>query len=194
MKDRRLVATLVALATLACAGSARAQDRYIRPYEFNLHAGAFFPDQDRGDDTEVLLGGRFLANMLSGWSFGGSFDWVPRDAIPTGGEDINVNTYLYSAGVEYNFATQSTTRLFLAGGIGAATTKLSDAPAGVDDSDTNLLVPLGIGVKWHDRASDPAWGIRVELRDNLIWVEDGGNTDATNNFEISGGVSFLIGG
>lgn len=57
-----------------------------------------------------------------------------------------------------------------------------------------MLIPLAIGVKWFDRPADPAWGLRVELRDNLIWVEGGaGDTDATNNFEISGGVSFLFG-
>ena len=192
MKEWRFAVALAALATLAGAGSLRAQGRYIRPYELNLHAGAFFPDQDRGDDTEAMFGARILVNMLSGWSFGGSFDWVPRDQIPTGGEDVDVNTYLYSGGVEYNFASQSTTRLFLAGGIGAATTKYSDTDA-VDDQ-TDLLVPVGVGVKWFNRPSDPSWGIRVELRDNLIWADQGGGeTDATNNFEISGGMSFLLG-
>lgn len=191
MRDWRMAVALAVLVSLVGVDTAQAQGRYIRPYELNLHAGAFFPDQGRGDDTEAMFGGRILVNLLSGWSFGGSFDWIPRDEIATTGEDIDVHTYLYSGGVEYNFHTQSTTRLFLGLGIGAATTKYSDAP-GIDDQ-TDLLVPIAVGIKWFDRPADPAWGIRVELRDNLIWLDRGGDTDATNNFEISGGVSFLFG-
>ena len=191
MRDWRFAVALAALMTLAVADAARAQGRYVRPYELNLHAGAFFPDQSGRDDTEVMFGGRVLVNLLSGLSFGGSFDWVPRDEIATGGEDIEVNTFLYSGGVEYHFASQSTTRLFIGGGIGAATTKYSDTDA-IDD-ETDLLIPLAVGVKWFDRPTDPSWGLRVELRDNLIWVDQGRGSDATNNFEISGGVSFLFG-
>jgi hypothetical protein len=192
MRDWRFAVALAALATLASAGAAWAQGRYIRPYELNVHAGAFFPDQYRNDDTEPMFGGRILVHLLSGWSFGGSFDWVPRNEIETGGEDVN--TYLYSGGIEYNFSSQSTTRFFVGGGLGAATTKLSDVPEGFDDSETDLMVPLALGIKWFDRLADPSWGIRAELRDNIIWLEDGGGeTDATNNFEISGGVSLLFG-
>lgn len=191
MRDWRIAVALAVLVSLVGVDAAQAQGRYIRPYELNLHAGAFFPDQGRGDDTEAMFGGRILVNLLSGWSFGGSFDWIPRDERTTGGQDIDVNTYLYSGGVEYNFHSQSTTRLFLGLGIGAATTKFSDAP-GIDD-ETDLLVPIAVGIKWFDRPADPGWGIRVELRDNLIWLDRGGDTDATNNFEISGGVSFLFG-
>jgi hypothetical protein len=123
MREWRLTLAMAVVVTLASAGVARAQGRYIRPYEFNVHAGAFFPDQFRQDDTEAMFGGRILVNLLSGWSFGGSFDWVPRDQIPFGDRDIDINTYLYSGGVEYNFSSQSTTRLFVGAGLGAATTK-----------------------------------------------------------------------
>jgi hypothetical protein len=192
MKQWRWTLAAVVL-TLAGAGVAQAQGRYIRPYEFNIHAGAFFPDQTRNDDTEPMFGVRMLVNLLSGWSFGGSFDWVPQNEIEIGPEDIDVNTYLYSGGVEYNFSSQSTTRLFAGAGIGAATTKFSDAPENVEDR-TDLMVPLAVGIKWFDRPANPSWGIRAELRDNIIWFENsGGETDATNNFEISGGVSLLLG-
>ena len=185
---------LVVAVTLASVASAEAQGRYIRPWELNLHAGAFFPDQFETDDTEVMLGARILVNLLSGWSFGGSFDWVPRSEIRFGGEDIDVNTYLYSGGVEYNFSSESTTRIFAGAGLGAATTKLSDVPENADDSETDLLLPLALGIKWFDRPADPGWGIRAEIRDNIIWFETAdGDTDPTNNFEISGGVSFLFG-
>jgi hypothetical protein len=194
MREWRLTLAMAVVVTLASADAASAQGRYIRPYELNIHAGAFFPDQGRNDDTEVMFGGRILVNLLSGWSFGGSFDWIPRDEIETGGEDVNVNTYLYSGGIEYTFSSQSTTRLFVGGGLGAATTKLSDVPEAFEDSDTDLMVPLAVGIKWFDRPADPSWGIRAELRDNIIWVEDvRGDTDPTNNFEISGGVSLLFG-
>ena len=191
MRNRRWVVALAVVSTLAVAQTARAQGRYIRPWELNLHAGAFFPDQLESDDTELMLGGRILVNLLSGWSFGGSFDWIPRSEIRFGNRDIDVNTYLYSGGIEYNFSSQTTTRLFAGGGLGAATTKLSDAPENADDSRTDFLVPLAVGIKWFDRPADPSWGIRAELRDNIIWWGPG--DDATNNFEISGGVSFLFG-
>ena len=193
MRQWRWALAAAVVLTLAGAGVAQAQGRYIRPYEFNIHAGAFFPDQFRNDDTEPMFGVRMLVNLLSGWSFGGSFDWVPRNEIEFGPEDIDINTYLYSGGVEYNFSSQSTTRLFAGAGIGAATTKFSDAPENVEDR-TDLMVPLAFGIKWFNRPANPSWGIRAELRDNIIWFEDGGGeTDATNNFEISGGVSFLLG-
>jgi hypothetical protein len=193
MREWRLALAAAAVLTLAGAGVAQAQGRYIRPYEFNIHAGAFFPDQTRNDDTEPMFGVRMLVNLLSGWSFGGSFDWVPRNEIDIGPEDVDINTYLYSGGVEYNFSSQSTTRLFAGAGLGASTTKFSDAPENLDD-ETDLMVPLAVGVKWFNRPANPSWGIRAELRDNIIWFEDGGGeTDATNNFEISGGVSLLLG-
>ncbi len=193
MREWRLTLATAVVLTLAGAGAAQAQGRYIRPYEFNIHAGAFFPDQTRNDDTEPMFGVRMLVNLLSGWSFGGSFDWVPQNEIEIGPEDIDVNTYLYSGGVEYNFSSQSTPRLFVGAGLGAATTKFSDAPENVEDR-TDLMVPLAVGIKWFDRPANPSWGIRAELRDNIIWFEDGGGeTDATNNFEISGGVSLLLG-
>jgi len=189
MRDWRFALALALGMVLAGAGAAQAQGRYIRPYEFNVHAGAFFPDQFQNDDTAPMFGGRILVNLLSGWSFGGSFDWVPRNI----GQNIDINTYLYSGGVEYNFSSQSTTRLFVGAGLGAATTKFSDAPENVEDR-TELMVPLAVGIKWFDRPSNPSWGIRADLRDNIIWFEDsGGETDPTNNFEISGGVSFLLG-
>ena len=193
MRTRGLAAAIALPAVLAVADAAHAQGRYIRPWELNIHAGAFLPDQYQSDDTAFLFGGRILVNLLSGWSFGGSFDWVPREQIDIGGDDdIDINTYLYSAGAEYTFASQSSTRVFAGGGLGAATTKFSDAP-GLDD-ETDFMVPLALGIKIFNRPADPTWGIRAEVRDNIIWFErGGGETDATNNFEISGGVSFLFG-
>lgn len=191
MRQWRLTLAATVVLTVAGAGVAQAQGRYIRPYEFNIHAGAFFPDQFEGDDTELMLGARILVNLLSGWSFGGSFDWVPRTL---GDGDLDLNTYLYSGGVEYNFSSQSTTRLFAGAGLGAATTKFSDASDNLED-ETDLMVPLAVGVKWFDRPANPSWGIRAELRDNIIWWERGGgdDNDPTNNFEISGGVSLFLG-
>ncbi|HET6360924.1 MAG TPA: outer membrane beta-barrel protein [Gemmatimonadota bacterium] len=186
MKDRRWIVVLAVIATLAGAQTAQAQGRYIRPWELNVHAGAFLPDQLESDDTELMLGARILVNLLSGWSFGGSFDWIPRSL----GDDQDFNTYLYSGGVEYNFSSQTSTRLFAGAGLGAATNKFSDVSDNLDD-ETDFMVPLAVGIKWFDRPADPSWGIRAELRDNIIWW--GRDDDPTNNFEISGGVSFLFG-
>lgn len=168
------------------------------PYELNVHAGAYFPDEDFSDDTEGMFGGRIFLHKPSGWGFGGNFDYIPRQGqIGTDDDDVvDVTTYLYSGELNYTFPTASQLAFFVGGGVGAATTKIDlDIE---DDSSTDLLVPLGGGVKWNNRPSNPSWAIRGDLRDNIIFAEefdvDEGDEDkkATHNMEISGGVSFYF--
>jgi hypothetical protein len=80
-------------------------------YELNLHAGALILDDDfaaslgEADDTDVLLGARFLYNTAPGWGFGANFDWIPAASIDLRetDEDLDVNLFLYSAEVDYTF-------------------------------------------------------------------------------------------
>lgn len=181
---------------LALGFSGAVEARAQTPYELNLHAGAFFPDD--ADDTEGMFGGRIFLHKPSGWGFGGNFDYVPRSEvdIPGTDEDVDITTYLYSGELNYTFPTSSQLAFFAGAGIGGATTKVDFADD--DDSSTDLLVPLGAGVKWNNRPTNPSWAIRGDVRDNIIWAEsfdvDEGDEDkeATNNFEISGGVSFYF--
>ncbi len=134
-----LVAAVGLLLTLLAAGPVRAQNWY----ELNLHGGAL--SLDDADDTDGLLGARMLLQYNNGLAWGGNFDWVPSNA-DFGGNDTDVNKYLYSFGLEYMFPTTSPLKFFVGTGVGAATTKISDAPQGRDDSETDLLVPLAGGV------------------------------------------------
>lgn len=178
--------------TLFLVGPASAQRRYnpFPPYEFNLHAGGLFPDEG---DSDGLLGMRFMLHKASGWGFGGNFDWVPVG--DTGFEDVvDVNRFLYSFELDYTFRSDNPLRFFAGGGAGAASTRIDNAPADIDDLQTDFLLPLAIGLKWFNRMDNPTWAIRMDVRDNIIWLERAnGDTDPENNWEISAGFSILFG-
>ena len=83
-------------------------------------------------------------------------------------------------------------------GAGAATLSLDDAPVGVTESSTGLLIPVGAGFKVYNRSVGPTWALRFDVRDNVILLEtlnlDGGtDTEPRNNIEASAGFSFLFG-
>lgn len=187
-----IVAFAVALVAGAWGTEARAQ---ATPYELNLHVGGF--SQENADDTDVLVGARFMLQYPSGWGWGGNFDWVSLDEFPAVAEhDADANLYLYSFEVDYTFAPGAQVRPFAGGGIGAATTKITDlGPSGDEDvTETDVLVPLAGGVKWFNSPSNPSWAIRGEVRDNIIFHGNDGEAgdDTSNNWEFSGGVSFFF--
>lgn len=177
------------------------------PYELNAHVGAFRYDLGLGldndsaaenTDTDVMLGARFGLTYPSGWGFGGNFDWVIADqvALPAGfeDEDINLNIYLYSGEISYTFPATSQARFFVNAGAGAQTISVSDVP-GFDDieNETNLMIPVGGGLKWMNSATAPRWAIRGDVRDNIVFGDDvEGNTETDQNFEFSGGVSLIF--
>lgn len=176
-------------------------------YELNLHGGALILDDDfaaslgEADDTDGLLGARFLYNTAPGWGFGANFDWVPAASIDLRGsdEDLDINVFLYSAEVDYTFPSPNRLHFFVGGGVGAATVSLGDAPAGIDDSETDFLVPLAAGVKWFSRTTRQSWAFRAEIRDNIIWQEtfdveeQDEDPEATHNLELSAGISLFFG-
>lgn len=199
MKTRRwlAIALLAGTPILLAPISLRAQ---ATPYELNLHVGAFVHDLEDGDDTDAMLGVRFLLQYPSGWGWGGNFDWVAADQID-GEEDIDVNLFLYSFEIDYTIQTNSRARPFVGAGLGAATGRVSDIPRneGRDDeeSETNLLIPLAFGLKYFDDPTRPTWAIRGEIRDNIIFVDEDsvvfpGRDETRHNLEFSGGVSFFF--
>lgn len=185
---------VIVCSTLFLVGPALAQRPYnpFPPYELNIHAGGLFPDEG---DSHGLLGTRFMLHKSSGWGFGGNFDWVPiSDDETRFDEDVDVNTFLYSFEVDYTFRSDNPLRFFAGGGLGAASTRIDDAPDEVDDLQTDFLLPLAIGLKWFNRMDNPSWAIRLDVRDNIIWFERlNGDTDPENNWEISAGFSILFG-
>lgn len=211
----KTVASLIlgAMVALGAVDTALAQDAW----ELNLHGGAFQRDlgidsstldlegSDDDTDTDVIVGARLFRNTESGFGIGANFDYVFVDQIPTPGqehEDINVALLLYSGEVDYTFPSESRARFFVGAGIGGATARVDDIP-GSDESlsDTDLLVPVTAGLKFLNDPVDPSWGVRVEARDDIIWnevvidpVEGGTDTEASNNWELTAGLSFFFGG
>ncbi|MDX1660216.1 MAG: porin family protein [Gemmatimonadota bacterium] len=207
---------LAALLSFAGADALNAQSLW----ELNLHAGAYQRDlgldieevdlEDRGDDTDtdVLVGARIMRHTESGFGFGGNFDWVFANAFELGpafeNEDADISLLLYSGEVDYTFPTDGRTKFFIGAGIGGASTTCDDCP---DDpafdalNDTDLLVPVAAGLKFLNDEFDPTWAFRADVRDNIIWNEttfdpDEGDFDeeASNNWELSAGISFFFGG
>lgn len=203
---RRPAFTILGVLALVLAwtgtGLAQAEHYANRPLELNLHAGALSIDGgDDGDrETELLLGARLVYNMASGFGIGGNFDWARESE-----NDFDIDLFLYSVDLNYTFPSQNRAHFFVAGGVGAATVSPDEdlEEFGVE-SDTHLLVPFGGGVKWFNRTFDPSWGIRAEVRDNVVFVGDDEividgvpieiEGETTHNIEISGGVSFFFGG
>lgn len=191
------------------AGEASAQ---VSAWEFNLHAGAFQRDLgfDEGDDTDTdfLAGVRLMRHSDNGFGFGGNFDWVFADEFELGpgfeDEDVNINIFLYSAELQYTFPTTGPVDFFVGAGIGGMTTQFDDLPGAddfLDETETDLLVPIAAGLRFLNDDVNPTWGFRVDGRDNIQFIEDvpdpeEGDTDteAENNWELSAGISFFFGG
>jgi len=195
----------MAFATLLVFGlTARAQaqaEHYgSRPIEFNAHVGALFIDTPEGvdSDTDPMYGIRLGYNSQGGFGLAGNLDWIPGERN-FGGTPVDINTWLYSGEINYTFPSPNRVHAFLAAGVGGATRTFSDIP-GEDsiESETDVLIPVGGGIKWFSSGS--SWGIRAEVRDNIVLetdvfdVEEGDtDTKARNHFELSGGISFFFG-
>lgn len=191
-----------ALTILGVATRAQAQAEHYgpSPIEFNAHVGALFVDtpEDVEGDTDPMYGIRLGYNMPSGFGLAGNLDWVPGQRN-FAGSDIDINTYLYSGEVNYTFGSGGRVHPFVAVGVGAATRTFSDVPDDDDiESSTDLMIPFGGGIKWFSQSN--RWGIRTELRDNMVLETDvfdpeegDEDTEAAHHVELSGGISFFFG-
>lgn len=191
-----------ALTILGVATRAQAQAEHYgpSPIEFNAHVGALFVDtpEDVEGDTDPMYGIRLGYNMPSGFGLAGNLDWVPGQRN-FAGSDIDINTYLYSGEVNYTFGSGGRVHPFVAVGVGAATRTFSDLPDDDDiESSTDLMIPFGGGIKWFSQSN--RWGIRTELRDNMVLETDvfdpeegDEDTEAAHHVELSGGISFFFG-
>lgn len=198
------VASAVALAVLAhgLVPSASAQ------IELNVHAGAMFVQEADVDElvlspfndggTELLVGARAVINPDGGPGFALSGDRMSLEGA---------TVWLYSAALEYTLPSTLAPHLFGGVGLGGVTTDFDDdldlfdggalgaAQAGDElDTETDLLVPIFFGVKGFNREEDPSWAFRLEVRDNLVFSEEvDGSTETFNNWEVSAGLSWIIG-
>lgn len=200
MKRSSFAIAFTALLILGITTRAQAQ---APPIELNAHVGALFidtPEEIEGD-TDPMYGIRLGYNTPGGFGFAGNLDWIPGERNLFG-SDVDINTYLYSGEVNYTFPSSNPVHFFLAGGVGAATRTFSDIP-GEDsiEGQTDLMIPVGAGIKWLSGSN--TWGIRAEVRDNIVFETDivdvdipgvEEDTEARNHIEVSGGVSFFFGG
>lgn len=206
---RSVWAWVLAAGVAFAPSAAMAQHDYT---ELNVHVGALILDEDLfgEDDTDVLLGARLAKHWDNGWGIGGNFDWTFADQITlrfddgNGGfdDDIDIALLLYSGEVVYTFPSSGRSNFFVGVGAGGATLRVDDLPFEGDDTETqtNFLLPLSAGFKVHNDPDDPTVAFRFDVRDNIIFQdvfdfeELDEDVNATNNFELSAGVSFFFGG
>ena len=202
MKRTTFAMAFTALLILGVTARAQAQAEHYgpAPIEFNAHVGALFIDTPEGveSDTDPMYGIRLGYNTPGGFGLAGNLDWIPGKRN-VGGSSIDLNTYLYSGEVNYTFGSGGRIHPFLAAGVGAATRTFSDIP-GEDsiDTQTDLMIPVGGGIKWFSQSN--SWGIRTEVRDNIVLETDvfdpeegDEDTSAAHHVEVSGGISFFFG-
>lgn len=178
-----------------------------RTWEFAVAGGALRNDVVEDDATDLSIGGRFARYTSGGWGVGAALDWIGMDSeipIEGGKVDVDVDQFLYGVTVDKSFEVSPRARFVVGSGVGAATARYSDLPrpaGGVRDvSETNLFVPIGAGVKLLNRAQAPSWGLRFDVRDNLVFVGDDApaglvrDDDVVQQWQASAGISFFFGG
>lgn len=202
MKRTTFAMAFTALLILGITARAQAQVEHYSaaPLEFNAHVGALFIDTPEGveGDTDPMYGIRLGYNTPGGFGLAGNLDWIPGKRNVSG-SDIDINTYLYSGEVNYTFASSRRIHPFVAAGVGAETRTFSGLPGDDSiDAETDLLIPVGGGIKWFSQSN--RWGIRTDLRDNIVLetdvfdpVEGDKDTKAQHHVEVSGGISFFFG-
>ena len=195
---------LSALLLLGRPGGLSAQPASVDPisnWELNLHAATLKPGLFDESSGALQFGGRIFRNFGSGISLGANVDWArPGDVTVAPFEGLSASLLLYSAEIGYDIRVSPRAVFHLGAGVGQAKLDIDrPLPAGAESNSTGLLVPVGGGIKIHNRAASPTWAIRFDARDNVILLEtlsnDGGTeTEPRHNIEASVGFSFLFGG
>jgi hypothetical protein len=190
---RPVTVSLIALAIVTTAASAaRAQDRLdLSGIEINVHGGAVF--LDALESNELYGGATALLHVGGGVALGGTVDWVGT-TVEVGDDDFDATIWYYSGELSYGFP--SVTRAQFYGSIGAGVERFQPGgdleDTGAED-ETELMVPVGIGVRWVNDKADPDWGATFEARDRIVY-RDEQDTKVSNDWSIALGLSLLIGG
>lgn len=198
---------LVGIAGALPPSAGAAQETHTGRVELNAYAGGLGVDDDspfvriRGD-THLLLGGRLAVLVTERVSVGGSFGWFSGETRPLELFDptpdpetanLDIDVYLYNGEVTYAVVARSQVRFFGGAGLGAATFSPDQG-----DGRTELLIPLLTGIVWHPGGRHSRYGLRADVRDNLIPFSDSRfdgmvfEGPATHNFEFSGGISIRL--
>jgi hypothetical protein len=211
MKTASIVWKLFLLLLLLAPGDARAQGGEVLQsgFEIDLHASAHrFGSPQLGDRQDYGAGARVMYDMPYGLAIGGGVGWL-RDEfearfIDDPEEPIAFveDLYFYGGEMEYAFRPGRTLRPYVGLGLGAVTIHSESRPQEPerDQSETFPFAPASAGILWLDNGADPGFGLRIGVRDNIVWFGDEGarvvrpDDGAVHNLEFLGGIAIFPGG
>ena len=194
---RHVTAWLIALALVTTAvREAAAQDRLdLSGVEINVHGGVAFLD---GLETnEPFAGGTALIHVGSGIALGGTVDWVGTtvDFDEDDDEDGESATiWYYNAELQYGFPSVTQAQFY--GLIGAGVAKFQPSEELEDlgsEDESDIMVPIGVGVRWLNDKEDASWGATLEIRDRIIYIDEE-ETKVSNDWSLAIGLSLVLGG
>lgn len=187
------------LATLA-AVPARAQDdeeEVVGPgrwLEVEGHGGLLRFD---GEGFAPIYGGRATVHFPNGLGVGATAGFTKRP-VDFADESEDADAWIVTADFLYMLPSVTRANIYAVIGVGAARLDPSAAEeAAGGEQATEVVVPVGVGILWYAHPGGNWWGIRSEVRDNIIFLRgdpDLGTDDAiSNNWELSVGLSLLFG-
>ena len=194
---RHVTATMLALALVPLAASAAlSQDRLdlSSALELNIHGGSMGLDQL--DAWEIHGGGNALVHLGSGFGLGATVDWVRTKVDVGDDEEEDATFWYYNAELQYALPSVTRAQFYGVFGVGVSRYDASEEleEAGVE-GDTNLMVPIGLGVRWLNRKVDPSWGATFDVRDRIVYIEDDRvDTSISSDWSIAIGLSLILGG
>ena len=185
---------------LGLAPLARAQDDGEAPrgpgraVEIEGHGGILRFDSE---GLKPVTGGRATFRLRNGIGIGASANFAQRP-FEVDDDTEEADAVLASLDLSYMFESAARANIFAVLGVGAARfdPPPSHAALGVGKA-TELLIPVGIGILWYNHPGRPWWGIRTDLRDNIVFLngnpELGTDDGIANDWELSVGVALLFG-
>lgn len=192
--DRHVTVPLIALALVPIGVSpALSQDRLdlSSAIEINVHGGGAFLDQV--EENELFAGATALVHVGSGVALGATADWVGT-TVEVGDDALDATLWYYSGELQYGFPSVSRGQFYGLIGAGVARfqpgSELEDSGA---EDESHVMVPVGAGVRWLNRKTDPSWGGTLEARDRIVYIDDE-ETKVSNDWSVAVGLSLILGG
>ena len=194
---RNVTAWLIALTLVPIAvREAAAQDRLdLSGLEINVHGGVAFLDEL--ETNELFGGGTALIHVGSGVSLGATVDWVGTTVDIDEDDDVDgesATIWYYNAELQYGFPSVTQAQFY--GLIGAGVAKFQPSEELEDlgfEDESNIMVPVGVGVRWLSSKEDPSWGATLEIRDRIVYIDEE-ETKVSNDWSLALGLSVLLGG
>ena len=186
---------VLALASVTVSES-RAQDRLdLSGLELNVHGGVAILDAP--EQSEFYAGGTALVHLGGGLALGGTVDWV-SSTVEELDDDFDATLWYYNGEVQYGIPSATNAQFYVLGGVGVARFSPGEELQDLEvDSDSEIMVPLGLGVRWVNDKTDASWGATLEFRDRIVVFdeeEQDNDTKVSNDWTIGLGLSLILGG